>query len=127
MRACFVAESAARESTLLYMNIIYPSDLTDTEWECMQQYLLDSRSDCRTRRHSLRRIRERDLLCPPYWLSLALLAEQFPTVANRLLSFSPRLPCEDDGLYCSRHYTTRNVSGWAGILTPALPSWMPSP
>jgi len=26
------------------MNITYPSDLTDTEWKCLQQYLLQSRS-----------------------------------------------------------------------------------
>jgi len=38
------------------MNTTYPSDLTDTEWECLQHYLRQSRSDCRTRRHSLRSI-----------------------------------------------------------------------
>ena len=38
------------------MNITNPSDLTDTEWKCLQQYLLESRSGCRTRRHSLRSI-----------------------------------------------------------------------
>jgi transposase len=38
------------------MNTTYPSDLTDTQWECLQHYLRQSRSDCRTRRHSLRTI-----------------------------------------------------------------------
>ena len=38
------------------MNTTYPSDLSDTEWECLLQYLRASRSDCRTRRHSLRSI-----------------------------------------------------------------------
>jgi putative transposase len=38
------------------MNTTYPSDLSDSEWECLQQYLRASRSDCRTRRHSLRSI-----------------------------------------------------------------------
>jgi putative transposase len=38
------------------MNTTYPSDLTDTEWECLQHYLRASRSTCRTRRHSLRSI-----------------------------------------------------------------------
>jgi putative transposase len=38
------------------MTTTYPSDLADTEWECLQQYLRESRSDCRTRRHSLRSI-----------------------------------------------------------------------
>ena len=38
------------------MKTTYPSDLTDTEWQCLQHYLLESRSDCRTRRHSLRSI-----------------------------------------------------------------------
>jgi putative transposase len=38
------------------MNITYPSDLSDTEWACLQHYLRESRSDCRTRRHSLRTI-----------------------------------------------------------------------
>jgi putative transposase len=38
------------------MPTTYPSDLTDTEWECLQQYLRASQSNCRTRRHSLRSI-----------------------------------------------------------------------
>jgi putative transposase len=38
------------------MNTTYPSDLSDTEWKCLQHYLRESRSDCRTRRHSLRSI-----------------------------------------------------------------------
>jgi putative transposase len=38
------------------MNTTYPSDLTDTEWKCLQHYLRESRSDCQTRRHSLRSI-----------------------------------------------------------------------
>jgi putative transposase len=38
------------------MNTTYPSDLSDTEWECLQQYLRASQSNCRTRRHSLRSI-----------------------------------------------------------------------
>lgn len=38
------------------MNSTYPSDLSDTEWEYLQHYLRESRSDCRTRRHSLRSI-----------------------------------------------------------------------
>src|SRR5215472_1996509 len=38
------------------MNITYPSDLSDTEWKCLQHYLRASRSDCRTRRHSFRSI-----------------------------------------------------------------------
>jgi putative transposase len=38
------------------MNTTYPSDLTDAEWECLQPYLLQSRSTCRTRRHALRSI-----------------------------------------------------------------------
>jgi putative transposase len=38
------------------MNTTYPSDLSDTEWKYLQQYLRESQSDCRTRRHSLRSI-----------------------------------------------------------------------
>jgi putative transposase len=38
------------------MNTTYPSDLSDAEWECLQRYLLESRSNCRPRRHSLRSI-----------------------------------------------------------------------
>jgi transposase len=38
------------------MNTTDPSDLIDTEWKCLQQYLRESWSDCRTRRHSLRTI-----------------------------------------------------------------------
>jgi putative transposase len=38
------------------MNTTYPSDLSDTEWECLQHYLRETRSTCRTRRHSLRSI-----------------------------------------------------------------------
>jgi putative transposase len=36
------------------MNTTYPSDLTDAEWECVQRSLLESPSNCRPRRHSLR-------------------------------------------------------------------------
>jgi putative transposase len=35
------------------MNTTYPSDLSDSEWERLQHYLHESRSTCRTRRHSL--------------------------------------------------------------------------
>ena len=38
------------------MHTTYPSDLSDTEWECLQQYLCASQSNCRTRRQSLRSI-----------------------------------------------------------------------
>ena len=38
------------------MNTIYPSDLSHIEWKCLQRYLRESRSDCRTRRHALRSI-----------------------------------------------------------------------
>src|SRR5215469_9833943 len=88
---------AARYATVLSMNIMYPSDLSDTEWKGLQHYLRASRSDCRMRRHGLCRIRERHLLCSAYGLSVALFAQQFPTLANGVLSFSPRLPCADGG------------------------------
>src|SRR5215813_4177354 len=38
------------------MNTTYSSDLSDTEWECLQHYLRETCSTCRTRRHSLRSI-----------------------------------------------------------------------
>ena len=38
------------------MKTTYPSDLSDTEWKCLQHYLRASRSNSRTRRHSLRSI-----------------------------------------------------------------------
>jgi putative transposase len=38
------------------MNTTYPSDLSDTEWECLQQYLRASQSNCRSRRDSFRSI-----------------------------------------------------------------------
>src|SRR5215469_3453738 len=38
------------------MNTTYPSDLSDSEWKCLQPYLRESRGTCRTRRHSLRAI-----------------------------------------------------------------------
>jgi hypothetical protein len=38
---------------VLCMNTTYPSDLSDTEWKCLQPYLHESRSDCRPRRHPL--------------------------------------------------------------------------
>jgi len=32
------------------MNTTYPSDLSDTEWKCLQHHLRESRSDCRMQR-----------------------------------------------------------------------------
>ena len=83
---------------LFCMNTTYPSDLTDAEWECLQPYLLQSRSNCRTRRHSLRTILNAIFYvlptgCP--WVSGRYLPSRFPpwqTVFYHFRRFRLRQP-----------------------------------
>src|SRR5262245_21673915 len=78
---------AAVWATLRGMSTTYPSNLSDAEWDCLQQLLVPC---SRLRRHSLRSL-GRPFLSAAYRLPLALLAQQFSALADRVLSLSPIL------------------------------------
>jgi transposase len=71
------------------MSTTYPSNLSDAEWKSLQRYLPPPSRRGRPPTHSLRSIFDAIFYVALHRLPLALLASQFPAVANGVLSFSP--------------------------------------
>lgn len=78
---------------------IYPSDLTDAEWELLAPLIPPAKPGGRPRSVDLRRIREWRLLCPAQRLRLALSAARVRSLADRLLLLSSVAPRWDLGAH----------------------------
>src|SRR5258706_5451757 len=74
------------------MSTNYPSNLSDTEWECLQRHLPPQPKRGRPPTHSLRVIFDAILLRPAHWLRVALLTLQLPALANGVLPFPTLAP-----------------------------------
>lgn len=97
---------------MLCMNATFPSDLTDALWECMQRFLLESHSNCRTRRHTLRSILNAIFYvlrtgCP--WRYLPSSFQPWQTVFYHFRRFRPR--GRWTVLFTALHYVERQRLG----------------
>src|SRR5947208_10450636 len=81
------SEVAAGEGLPRRLQPSYPSNLSDAEWECLQQYLPPQSKRGRPPIHSLRSIFDAIFYVALHRLPMALSPRQLSTVANRLLPF----------------------------------------
>jgi|GEM_PF-4735246 len=99
------------------MSTSYPSNLSDAEWECLQQYLPPQSKRGRPPIHSLRSIFDAIFYVALHRLSMALSPRQLSTVANRLLPFPAFATRMEPGRSQQERCTALDANDKEGILT----------
>jgi putative transposase len=99
------------------MSTSYPSNLSDAEWECLQQYLPPPSKRGRPPIRSLRSIFDAIFYVALHRLSMVLSPRQLSTVANGLLSLPAFATRMEPGRSCCGRCTRLNENGKEGTLT----------